>query len=254
MASTSPQSHIPCYKIARRADPSLQFDPPAGSIELANALSLRFPLEASLEDQMRRAILLFHDSDQLNPKSLQLGYVQYSMAVPVLAESSSSPNLPDSTIASEAPSYSTTPQKIISGKSAEPKRRKMRYDTSKRTKVAAVRKRDACPFHKAKKIECTCFTNKSPANDNNAERSNDDVQIASRNTFSSEDLAAETSSFQEPTTANLQDFEGTYDSFFGLDFNPCHSFNDMETMSMSQTSPDIDFDNSWFSSQESPNF
>jgi len=36
----------------------LQFDLPAGSIELANALSLSYSLEASLSDQMRCTLLL----------------------------------------------------------------------------------------------------------------------------------------------------------------------------------------------------
>ena len=67
MASMSHHSQVHSYKVSRRPDLSLQFDPPVGSIELANALSLSFPLEASLSDQIRCALLLYIEAESISP-------------------------------------------------------------------------------------------------------------------------------------------------------------------------------------------
>jgi hypothetical protein len=48
---------FPNYIITRRQDLSFQFNPPVGSLELANALAFKYPLEPDLESQLRRALL-----------------------------------------------------------------------------------------------------------------------------------------------------------------------------------------------------
>lgn len=52
------------YTITRVADQTLQFDPPAGSLELATALSLHFPLEPTLEAKATAALLKYVENEK----------------------------------------------------------------------------------------------------------------------------------------------------------------------------------------------
>jgi hypothetical protein len=52
----------PKYSITHGEDDTFQWQPPIKSRELANALSYHYPLEQSLQEKMRRAILDFLDS------------------------------------------------------------------------------------------------------------------------------------------------------------------------------------------------
>lgn len=53
----------PQYSITRGEDDALQWEPPIGSRELANALSYHYPMENGLREKMQRAILDFLDSE-----------------------------------------------------------------------------------------------------------------------------------------------------------------------------------------------
>lgn len=135
---------VPNYKITRRPDLSFQFDPPVGSLELANALAIKYPLELGLESQLRRALLDHLESDHsTSPTSGQLT----SMYPP--PESASN----DQTIPAR-------PWRITTGNPAGSKRKRSTYTRTKRKKVAEVRRLGACPEHRKKKTEVRQFLHK----------------------------------------------------------------------------------------------
>lgn len=53
----------PKYSITRGEDDTLQWDPPTGSRELANALSYHYPMENGLQEKMQRAVLDFFEAE-----------------------------------------------------------------------------------------------------------------------------------------------------------------------------------------------
>jgi hypothetical protein len=59
----------PQYSITRGKDHALQWEPPIGSRELANALSYHYPMENGLQEMMQRAILDFFELE--NPLGTQ---------------------------------------------------------------------------------------------------------------------------------------------------------------------------------------
>jgi hypothetical protein len=140
---------IPTYTITRRADLSLQFQPPVGSRELANALSIKYPFAESLQKQFDHAILDYIASEQSihnPPTSLcdthleNLDGQRSSMETPIRGQSplptNSSLNTPRST-----------------GNPVEKRRKRSKFDPDKRRKVAGVRKTGACAYHRRKKTE-----------------------------------------------------------------------------------------------------
>lgn len=156
MASRSPHSQIPTYTISRRPDLSLQFDPPVGSIELANALSLSFPLEASLSDQMRCALLLYIEAESISPAASIHSSRQQNAEIMSESTRNSFSSVIEPTTSILIPANPTTPapsRDITTGEPSQKKRKKAKYEAFKRRKVAAMRKLGACPFHRAKKTE-----------------------------------------------------------------------------------------------------
>jgi hypothetical protein len=128
---------IPSYTITRRQDLSLQFNPPVGSVELANALALKYPLEQNLESQLRRALMDHLGSEpSISPTT---GQPPSGM---------SSPKAFDDDEKTPADSW-----RITTGNPAVLKRKRSTFDRAKRKKVAEVRKRGACEVHRRKKTE-----------------------------------------------------------------------------------------------------
>ena len=137
-----PYKSIPTFRIIRGDDLALNFDPLHGSVELINALAVRYPLEPNLESQMRRALIEFIATE---------GQTE-------LASSHSSP--PASVENYAVPRTTIPPRRYSSSGSPElniPHQRqakgKSRYTVKKRRKVAEVRKRGACEYHRKKKLE-----------------------------------------------------------------------------------------------------
>jgi hypothetical protein len=128
--------HIPSYTIIRRQDLSFQFNPPIGSLELANALALKYPLELGLESQLHRALLDHLESEHnISPTIGQLSGM-YS---------------PQASAANHR--KAPTAWRITTGNPTEFKRKRSTFTHLKRKKVAEVRKRGACEHHRRKKIE-----------------------------------------------------------------------------------------------------
>lgn len=154
---------MPRYRVTRRADQSLAFDPPAGSRELANALSIKYPLCENLEQQLQSALLDFINKEEdesseytfTPPKNRQQSLSPNTSFVPVESppsSRSSGPTLPRNGFQSSISVWS-----ITTGKPVEKKRNRIKYDTEKRVKVAGVRKSGACDFHRKKKTEVRTF-------------------------------------------------------------------------------------------------
>jgi hypothetical protein len=152
---------LPRYHLTRRADLSLAFDPPIGSRELANALSMKYPLCGSLEQQLQSAILDFIHTE---PDESQ----QHTFTTPQDRRQSLSPvkdsgitdksNTPNTVKPAHANDFeaSTSVWNAITGDpvvSVEKKRKRIKYDRVKRSKVAGVRRSGACDFHRKKKTE-----------------------------------------------------------------------------------------------------
>jgi hypothetical protein len=145
---------MPTFTITRRDDLSLQFHPPVGSLELANALSLKYPMQASLQKQMQCALI-----DHIYWER-QFG----SFADPPDDSSPMPPKNPSTSRASFGelgdPGNSVLAWSVTTGRPATAKRRKMTYDEDKRHKVAKVRQNGACGFHRRKKTEVRKSTHK----------------------------------------------------------------------------------------------
>ena len=111
---------------------SLQFDPQVGSIELANALAFKYPLEPDLESQIRRALVDYWTSEYTSSTSGQL--LQ-----------------PSPTTTSVETKILTSRWEITTGDPSDRKRKRARYNDAKGKKVAEVRKHGACAFHRKRK-------------------------------------------------------------------------------------------------------
>jgi hypothetical protein len=140
---------IPTYTITRRADFSLQFQPPVGSRELANALSIKYPFAESLRKQIDLAILDYIASEQ----PFQCPKVTLCDAPFENLDGQPSPletpkRDPFQLLAN---SLLITPRST--GKPVEKVRKRSKYNSDKRRKVARVRKTGACAYHRKKKTE-----------------------------------------------------------------------------------------------------
>lgn len=154
-------ANFPTYTITRRDDLSLQFDPPVGSRELANALSFKFPFLGSLQQQIQHALLEHIDSERplgepasQFPRKHQRDLSREERTVVDLFPTPSSAASNASQVALGHPKdYSnlTTVWNITTGEPLQRKRKKTTYDDNKRRQVAEVRRRHACPFHRTKK-------------------------------------------------------------------------------------------------------
>jgi len=138
--SSGPGVRIPSYSITRRPDLSLQFNPPVGSLQLANALAFKYPLELDLESQIRRALMDYWESE-CNMSSTT-GKRDPDMYPPKIATANDN----------ERPAN----QWKITTRNPERKRKRSTFTNAKRKKVANVRKLGACDYHRKKKVECTC--------------------------------------------------------------------------------------------------
>lgn len=130
------------YRITRGLDLSLQFNPPIGSLELANALSYRYPMVQDLESKMRRAIL-----DHLNTEN------QHPEMRPGATSIDPTSSISAGNRTSLMDSNSNTSWNIVTGNPLKRKRKKSAYSDTKRKKVAGVRKRGACPSCRRRKVE-----------------------------------------------------------------------------------------------------
>ncbi|KAE9376362.1 hypothetical protein N431DRAFT_554813 [Stipitochalara longipes BDJ] len=134
---------IPSYTITRRQDLSFQFNPPVGSVELANALAFKYPLEPNLETQLRRALLDRLESENIISSTIEQRHLgNYTPKA-------------TSTNDGRAP---TKNWKITTGNPALHKKKRSPYTNDKRKKVSEVRKRGACENHRTKKLETTTGT------------------------------------------------------------------------------------------------
>jgi hypothetical protein len=156
---TSNSVRVPEYRVTRRTDQSLSFDPPAGSRELANALSMKYPLCNNLEQQMQSAFLDFisseapeeHASQKYTFTSSEERRQSLPSSVLPIESSASKPYSPEAAQSNFQASVSVW--NIITGKPVEKKRNRVKYNAIKRSKVAKVRKFGACDFHRKKKTE-----------------------------------------------------------------------------------------------------
>jgi hypothetical protein len=140
---------IPTYTITRRADLSLQFQPPVGSRELANALGIKYPFVESLQKQINYAILDYIASERpLENPNIPPCDAPFE-------------DLNDQPSPLEIPKPDPSPLLINSlldtlrstGKPVEKGRKRSKFDPVKRRKVAGVRKTGACAYHRKKKTE-----------------------------------------------------------------------------------------------------
>jgi hypothetical protein len=153
--------NIPTYTITRRDDLSLQFDPPVGSRELANALSFKFPFLGSLQQQIQHALLEHIDSErplgepasQFPRKNQQDLSREKRTVTDLLPTPSPAASNPSQVALGHPEDYSnlTTVWNITTGEPLQRKRKKTTYDDNKRRQVAEVRRHRACPFHRTKK-------------------------------------------------------------------------------------------------------
>ena len=148
-ASSGQSFIIPTYTITRRKDLSLQFNPPVGSRELANALSIKYPFAESLQKQIDHAILDYIASEPLteNPDFLLLdkSFKNLKYKASSLERHSPYPSPPLENFRPATPGST--------GKHVEKRRRRSKFDPEKRRKVAGVRKIGACAYHRKKKTE-----------------------------------------------------------------------------------------------------
>jgi hypothetical protein len=145
---------VPSYVISRRTDLSFEWVPPLGSRELANALGMKYPFEASLERQMQRAIHEFIISEERSRNNGPLNQDGTSSNPPP------SPNRTNSTSSVAVPprhseifAGSMNTWNVTTGEPVERKVRRASYDGKKRRKVAEVRRYGACDFHRKQKTE-----------------------------------------------------------------------------------------------------
>jgi hypothetical protein len=140
---------IPTYTITRRADLSLQFQPPVGSRDLANALSIKYPFAESLQKQIDHAILDYIASERPLQKP----------KIPL--HDGPCENLDDQPSSMKTPKRDPSPLLINSvlitprstGRPVGKGRKRSKFDLDKRQKVAGVRKAGACAYHRKKKTE-----------------------------------------------------------------------------------------------------
>ena len=155
----------PKYSITRGEDDVLQWQPPIGSRELANALSYHYPLEQSLQEKMQCAILDFLDSEFTNgnpipeeadtdikpPVAVQppkLIFIMDSAAPEVPKPAENATQLPQSTQGPEMCGV----WDIKTGESVKPKGRKRALSPETRQRVAENRG-NACAFHRKAKTQ-----------------------------------------------------------------------------------------------------
>lgn len=140
--ANSINSEIPGYTITRHDDLSLHFYPSISSLELANALSYKYLMEPDLEKKIRRTIL-----DHIIKENEQQ----------VASSSSSNKHSGTSSMlvtnASHNASTKHTNWRIETGEPIEPRRKKAAYCVTKRKKIAQVRQRGACAYHRKRKQE-----------------------------------------------------------------------------------------------------
>jgi hypothetical protein len=164
VSSPSKLVKMPEYRITRRADQSLAFDPPPGSRELANALSMKYPLCESLEQQLQEALLDFisrEDASHEYTFTPSRDHQQSLSSAFVTTAESPSLRIPAPNIARNDFKSSLSVWSITTGKPVEKKRNRIRYNTEKRVKVAGVRKLGACEYHRKKKTEVISDISKS---------------------------------------------------------------------------------------------
>ncbi|PVH87792.1 hypothetical protein DL98DRAFT_222272 [Cadophora sp. DSE1049] len=140
-----PYIPIPTFKIIRGDDLTFHFDPPHGSVALINALAIRYPLEPDLESQMRRALLEFIATESQNHPASRQSPPPPSNDNDSIPGNPKDPTLPRRDSRSESPEIPIARQQQAKAKS--------RYTVKKRRKVAEVRKRGACEYHRKKKLE-----------------------------------------------------------------------------------------------------
>jgi hypothetical protein len=172
-SSSTQESYIlnfePSYVITRRTDLTLQFHPSVGSRELADSLSIKYP-NGDLTAKIRQASLDFLIEEIDSALALQAGenferlldddlYLEH-LATTELFDSAHEIN------GSSSAAFQQASQPLISTNSGPPiaiwdastmqhtseKRRKRRYDSKERQRVAENRRRRAtCDQHKLRK-------------------------------------------------------------------------------------------------------
>jgi len=143
------------YSISRRHDLSLVFEPPVGSRALANALSLKYPFEGGLENQMKRAMLDFINSEPSIAKSAPAisGKSNLMLSSEGGTDLAHPPAQSLLVAATSGAKSGSGVWDVKTGQPVEKKRKKSRYEEAKRRKVAEVRKKKACDYHRKKKTE-----------------------------------------------------------------------------------------------------
>jgi hypothetical protein len=152
----------PQYQINYGDDHTLQWTPPAGSRELAIALSYHFPLQIDLESKMQAAIQVFLQQEQQGSTSsereqVRSSCVEQSAELQQLFTTPAEPSMiscPESRLAI-APTLQvvTWDSKM---KEFNPKIKKRRYEKDERAKVAANRG-FACERHRRQKMKVGVF-------------------------------------------------------------------------------------------------
>jgi hypothetical protein len=136
---------FPNYIITRRQDLSFQFNPPVGSLELANALAFKYPLEPDLESQLRRALL-----DHLGSENIIYSTAEQSPSEQRHLDILTLKATPANDVRDTAKKKK---REITTGNPALSKRKRSTFTNAKRRKVSEVRKRGACEYNRTKKLE-----------------------------------------------------------------------------------------------------
>jgi hypothetical protein len=154
----------PKYSITRGEDDTLQWQPPIKSRELANALSYHYPLEQSLQEKMRRAILDFLDSEIVytpTPKEVKTDLKLLVAVQPpelIKITDKAAPDVTKSAETATHPSHSSQSTEMCgvwdakTGEAVKPKGRKRGLSPTTRQRVAENRG-NACAYHQKAKTQ-----------------------------------------------------------------------------------------------------
>jgi hypothetical protein len=164
------------FSITRGGDYNLQWDPPIGSRELADALSYHYPLKKTLKEKMQQALIEFCRSEKISPQRTDThpfsksGDSVDSLIRPTSPASpsqpTSEPNLKTSLITTPSntrtpiktnkisklstPEFAITTWNIETGETVTEKRRRRPYDQVKR-RIVAENRGNACEGHRLSK-------------------------------------------------------------------------------------------------------
>ncbi|KAE8448209.1 hypothetical protein EG329_009639 [Mollisiaceae sp. DMI_Dod_QoI] len=236
------------YTITRQEDLALRFNPAIGSLELANALSYKYPMEPDIEHKIRRAIL-DHIKDE-NAEASNLLARSFSAGFTTMVF--------DSTRIPPTQQHLNRNWSVATGEPTKPKKKKKsKYSATKRKKVAEVRKRGACDYHRKRKTECkhpsdsreeNSSSEPSPSQIENFQKKPQNRQFKP-NASSSPNQSSESTLMESLSSDDFSHFSPNRDSAFGAStFDPIWNLG-AQSISNWSIHP-LDSDEFWFSTSQ----